>query len=129
MNIGFNGVCEIEYIKDPRDGKYKLIEINPRTWLWVGLAVACGINYPVYIYNHLNDIRLDYPDNYPLGIQWINPFTYYWFSLMATLKGKTKPIEIFNRAGKSRINALWCWEDPIPFLAYGILLPFLLIER
>ncbi len=25
--------------------KYKLIEINARTWLWVGLAKACGIDY------------------------------------------------------------------------------------
>ena len=44
--LNFTGVCEIEWIRDKRDGIPKLIEVNPRTWLWVGLAAKCGINYP-----------------------------------------------------------------------------------
>ena len=36
--LNYTGICEIEFMRDTRDGNYKLIEINPRTWLWVGLA-------------------------------------------------------------------------------------------
>lgn len=32
--IGFRGVCGAEYKRDPRDGKLKIIEINPRPTLW-----------------------------------------------------------------------------------------------
>lgn len=39
--LNYTGVCEVEYLKDPGDGQYKLIEINARTWLWVGLARDC----------------------------------------------------------------------------------------
>ena len=32
--IGFQGVCGTEYKRDPRDGRLKIIEINPRPTLW-----------------------------------------------------------------------------------------------
>jgi predicted ATP-grasp superfamily ATP-dependent carboligase len=32
--IGFRGVCGAEYKRDPRDGRLKIIEINPRPTLW-----------------------------------------------------------------------------------------------
>jgi predicted ATP-grasp superfamily ATP-dependent carboligase len=32
--IGFRGICGAEYKRDPRDGRLKIIEINPRPTLW-----------------------------------------------------------------------------------------------
>jgi predicted ATP-grasp superfamily ATP-dependent carboligase len=32
--IGFRGICGAEYKRDPRDGRLKVIEINPRPTLW-----------------------------------------------------------------------------------------------
>jgi predicted ATP-grasp superfamily ATP-dependent carboligase len=32
--IGFQGICGAEYKRDPRDGRLKIIEINPRPTLW-----------------------------------------------------------------------------------------------
>jgi D-aspartate ligase len=42
--LGFHGASQVELKRDPRDGAYKLIEVNPRLWQWHGLAVACGVN-------------------------------------------------------------------------------------
>jgi predicted ATP-grasp superfamily ATP-dependent carboligase len=33
-DIGFKGICGAEYKRDPRDGRLKIIEINPRPTLW-----------------------------------------------------------------------------------------------
>ena len=33
---------QVEFKRDPRDGRYKLMEINPRLYQWHGLAAACG---------------------------------------------------------------------------------------
>jgi len=41
----WKGGLEVEVIKD-KDGKYYLIEINPRFPAWVYLAVGCGQNHP-----------------------------------------------------------------------------------
>lgn len=32
--------------RDDRDGRDYLIEVNPRSWLWVALATSCGVNLP-----------------------------------------------------------------------------------
>ncbi len=44
--LGFHGISQVEVKRDPRDGRDYLIEVNPRSWLWIGLATACGVNLP-----------------------------------------------------------------------------------
>src|SRR5438128_885809 len=43
----------VEFKRDARDGKFKLMEINPRLWQWHGLAAACGIDLPRIAYADL----------------------------------------------------------------------------
>ncbi len=42
---GWRGPFEVEVIRD-RDGRYQLLEINPRFPAWVHLATAAGMNLP-----------------------------------------------------------------------------------
>lgn len=44
--LGFYGLSQVEFKHDPRDGAYKLIEVNPRLFQWHGLATACGVDLP-----------------------------------------------------------------------------------
>lgn len=44
--IGFRGICGMEFKYDARDRAYKLLEINPRGELWMNLASRCGVNLP-----------------------------------------------------------------------------------
>jgi len=44
--LGFFGTSQVEFKYDHRDGQYKLMEVNPRSWSWIGLPVAMGINLP-----------------------------------------------------------------------------------
>jgi predicted ATP-grasp superfamily ATP-dependent carboligase len=48
--LGFAGVCGTEYKPDPRDGEWKLIEVNPRPTLWFSLtrASGCDVVYEAY---------------------------------------------------------------------------------
>jgi len=41
-NIGFKGIGAAEFKRDPRDGKLKMIEINPRPSLWFGVSTAAN---------------------------------------------------------------------------------------
>lgn len=40
--IGFRGVCGAEFKRDPRDGRLKIIEINPRPTLWFQVSHDSG---------------------------------------------------------------------------------------
>ncbi|MGD9570538.1 MAG: hypothetical protein AB7V62_01475 [Thermoleophilia bacterium] len=44
--LSFHGISQLEVKRDPRDGRDHLIEVNPRSWLWVGLATRAGVNIP-----------------------------------------------------------------------------------
>ncbi|HEV8248978.1 MAG TPA: hypothetical protein VGQ15_03310 [Gaiellaceae bacterium] len=48
--LGFRGLSQVEFKRDPRDGVYKLIEVNPRLFQWHGLAAACGVDLPKVAY-------------------------------------------------------------------------------
>jgi hypothetical protein len=43
----------VELKRDARDGRFKLMEINPRLWQWHGLAAACGVDLPRIAYADL----------------------------------------------------------------------------
>lgn len=47
------GLSQVEFKRDPRDGKFKLMEINPRLWQWHSLAAACGVDFPRIAYADL----------------------------------------------------------------------------
>ena len=51
--FGYYGLSQVEFKRDPRDGGFKLMEINPRLWQWHGLATACGVDLPRIAYDDL----------------------------------------------------------------------------
>jgi D-aspartate ligase len=51
--FGYFGLSQVEFKRDPRDGGFKLMEINPRLWQWHGLAAACGVDLPRLAYADL----------------------------------------------------------------------------
>ncbi|HZT14847.1 MAG TPA: hypothetical protein VFA19_02785 [Gaiellaceae bacterium] len=51
--LGYHGLAQVEFKLDSRDGRYKLMEINPRLWQWHGLAAACGVDLVQVAYRDL----------------------------------------------------------------------------
>ncbi len=48
--LHYHGVSQVEFKRDPRDGRYKLMEVNARHWLWHSLAAASGVNLTLASY-------------------------------------------------------------------------------
>lgn len=119
--LNYTGVCEIEFMRDIRDGYYKLIEINPRTWLWVGLAKACGIDYAKMMYRYVNGIEQTYPTTYEVGVKWRNAITDWVFGMQAILKGYVTLCEYCSSFKGKIVNAIWSWRDIKP----GLIFPFM----
>jgi len=51
--IHFWGICEVEFKKDVRDGMYKFLEINPRTWKWHSIANKSNSPFLISLYNSI----------------------------------------------------------------------------
>lgn len=69
--LGFHGISQVETKRDPRDGRDHLIEVNPRSWLWVGLATAAGVNLPHVAWRDMAGLPAALPPGHRSGLRWI----------------------------------------------------------
>jgi predicted ATP-grasp superfamily ATP-dependent carboligase len=49
-SLGYWGICDVEFKRDARDGNYKLLDANPRVWLWLGLGARSGVPLALLAY-------------------------------------------------------------------------------
>jgi D-aspartate ligase len=127
--LRYTGICEIEFLRDERDGVFKLIEINARTWLWVGLARKCGVDYANILYNYLNGIHTEYPSNYRTDKEWIHYISDFPFSIAGIIKGNYKPADIVSSYMRFPMPAVFDRSDILPSIAEVLMLPYLILNR
>ncbi len=99
--VRFHGLSQVEFKRDPRDGEFKLMEVNPRLWQWHGLATACGVDLPRIAYWDLLGARLPSARQNGSQKRWA-------ISLMA---GKPPA---FQRP--PYVDAVYALDDPLPSL-------------
>jgi len=127
--INYYGISEIEFKKDPRDGKFKLIEINARSWLWVSLARRAGVDFATMLYKDINGEEITHNQNFEENIKWIHLYTDSWISLKEILKGRMSIEDYLKSLKGKKEYAVFSLEDPLPFVAETLLLPYLLMTR
>jgi predicted ATP-grasp superfamily ATP-dependent carboligase len=69
--LSFHGISQVEVKRDHRDGRDHLIEVNPRSWLWIGLATASGVNIPYACYLDATGAPRTWPDGHRDGLRWM----------------------------------------------------------
>jgi D-aspartate ligase len=119
----FSGFACSEFKRDPRDGVYKLMEVNVRHNLSSALAVRCGMNFPWLQYRHLVDGIAPDPQDYQVGVYWVDITrdVHYWvFGKKKngfTLKSYLEPYI------KKHVFAIFDWKDLGPaILRLGVTL-------
>lgn len=73
--LRWHGVAMVEFKRSDRDGEYYLIEVNPKFWGSLDLAVQSGCNFPVWVLAHITNHGLEIPPTYKIGTlyQWVVP--------------------------------------------------------
>jgi D-aspartate ligase len=114
--LGLKGVSMIEYKKDPRDGQFKLIEINPRFWLTHSLTGHSGVDfaYSYYLYLTGEDPapQLEQID----GVQWIYLVRYFLTFLEKRRNGEMTWRDFLRGFKGKKVYALLALDDPMPFI-------------
>jgi predicted ATP-grasp superfamily ATP-dependent carboligase len=127
--INFYGIGEVEFMQDPRDGKYKLIEVNPRVWGWHTLAIAAGVDLPYLLYRDMlgkpiQDIQP--PSNY---FKWVRLTTDIPTALGEIIKGNMKIGDYVASLRGKKEFAVFRADDPLPFFAEIAMIPYLWKKR
>jgi predicted ATP-grasp superfamily ATP-dependent carboligase len=74
-SLQWYGVAMVEFKVDPRDNQPKLMEINPRFWGSLALAVHAGVDFPYLLYKMAMGEEFDPVLDYEVGTQcrWLLP--------------------------------------------------------
>jgi len=117
--LNYSGPAGIDFKYDPRDGEFKVIEINCRIGLNDCYLSRHGVNIPLIYYNDcIGNNGKAYTD-YPAGITWCNFFQDLdWMRDYAA-----NDLKLWLSWGMDLLKgydeyALFSWEDPRPFLRF-----------
>jgi predicted ATP-grasp superfamily ATP-dependent carboligase len=128
--INYYGLSEVEFKKDSRDGIYKLLEVNPRTWKWHSIALLAGINLPYCLYCDMIERKLKISNNKNRrDVKWIDLYTDLYIVIGEMLKGKMSISDYLVSLNGEKTDAVLSFEDLKPFIMETILLPYLWKER
>ena len=115
-SIGFDGVAEVEFKFDPRDGKYKILDVNPRIWGWHTLGKAAGIDFPYLLWQQAVGMPVDPVETHHKAA-WIREIT----DIVAIAKSRNRMAEVkkllkalYSGRFTSATFSVW---DPAPFFA------------
>lgn len=73
--LGWFGVAMVEFKVDPRDNTPKLMEVNPRFWGSLPLAILAGVDFPYLLYQLALGVDVEPVLKYKSGVKcrWLLP--------------------------------------------------------
>jgi D-aspartate ligase len=129
--IGYYGLAEVEFMRDPRDGAYRLLDVNARTWGYHTLGKRAGVDFPYLLY-------LDQTCTAPLpaeqiqarpGVSWVRLVTDLPNAIRDLRAGRLRPGGYLRSLVTADTEAVFSISDPLPGLYELALLPHLAVSR
>ena len=113
--IRYTGLVEVEYKLDARNGRYKLLDINPRLWTWSALGARAGIDFPYLLWQML--VGQPVPEQTGrTGARWVRMSTDVPAAIHQMLRGSLS-LGVYLRSLRSPLEfALMALDDPLPGL-------------
>lgn len=112
----YYGLAEVEFKRDPRDGEFKLLEVNPRTWGWHGIGARAGVDFPYLLY--LDAVGKGFAANgYKSGVKWMRLATDLPTAVKEMAAGRMGFAEYAASWRGDVAEAVFSLKDPLPFFA------------
>ena len=114
--IGYWGICDIEFKRDIRTGRYKLLDANPRTWLWLNLGTRGGHHLLLRAYCQATDLDIRPPDVPERDREWVSPRGTMAFLARCYRPGRhgpTLPLRLLIGAVSTMMGNWWIFRDPL----------------
>jgi predicted ATP-grasp superfamily ATP-dependent carboligase len=110
------GVAMVEFKLDPRDGTPKLMEINPRFWGSLALAIEAGVNFPYLLYRMSCGENFKPVERYETGkrCRWLLPGDILHF-IYNPRRRRLSP-EFFHFWDRNTAYDILSLNDPLPVM-------------
>jgi predicted ATP-grasp superfamily ATP-dependent carboligase len=126
--IHYYGLVEVEFKQDPRDGQYKLLDVNARAWGFHSIGFPAGIDFPYLVYADQLGETVERRRGRS-GVGWLRLITDVPTVFSGLLLGRLKLGAYFSSLHRTRVESVFCREDPWPSLAEMALLPYLIVKK
>ena len=123
-----DGLVEVEFKLDPRDGRYKLLDVNARTWGYHTLGAQAGVDFPYLLYRSATGHAVPSVRARP-DVCWVRLLTDVPTALGEIWAGRLSPRAYLRSLSRVRADAVFSLRDPLPGLAELALVPYLLVKR
>ncbi len=126
--INFYGIVEVEFKQDPRDGEYKLLDVNARVWGFHGLGPAAGVDFPYLLFADQCGIPVT-PARGKAGLGWMRLLPDIPLVLSDLADGYLKLGEYWRSLKATCIESVFSSEDVLPSIAELLLLPYFIKKK
>ncbi|HXG39631.1 MAG TPA: hypothetical protein VNJ28_01700 [Candidatus Limnocylindrales bacterium] len=126
--IGYTGLAEVEFKFDRRDGAYRLLDVNARTWGWHTLGRRAGVDFPYLLWQALEGVPLERVRGRP-GVRWVRMVTDVPTALGEIRRGRLAVRDYLASIRPPIEFSVLAPDDPLPVVAELALLPYLLWKR
>ena len=126
--INYYGLVEVEFKLDPRDGQYKILDVNGRTWGYHTLGLGAGVDFPYLLFADQLGMPVEPCRGRP-GVKWIRLITDVPTAIREILGGRQDWRAYLQSLGQFNVESVFSAEDPFPGLAELALLPYAALKR
>jgi predicted ATP-grasp superfamily ATP-dependent carboligase len=128
QELRYTGIVEVEFKRDPRDGKLKLLDINPRVWGWHSLCGSAGVDYPYLQW--LLTLGQPIPGTkVAVGARWVRMSTDAPTAIREILRGRLSLRDYLRSIRSPLSTAIYAPDDPLPGVLEIPLLAYMLGKR
>lgn len=117
QGVNWYGIADCDFIEDPRDGRYKLMEVNPRFTRSIRILVEAGLDYPAALLQSAQGKPVAFSNQYQIGLH----MRYLLPDIMTFIKSKNRlqmEPNFFQFLGKNLIYEMLSPHDPKPGFFY-----------
>jgi predicted ATP-grasp superfamily ATP-dependent carboligase len=114
--VGWRGIFNVEFKYDPRDGHFKIIEMNPRPFWMVAAVASAGVDLPWMAYHDAQDLPAPPAAGYQVGRYAVYE-TVDASSIVHALMARRRPDGPVLRSWLLGDHAAFWPSDPLPGLA------------
>ena len=126
--INYYGLVEMEYKLDPRDGQYRLLDVNGRTWGYHSLGYAAGVDFPYMLFADMGGKEQE-PRRARPGVNWVRLVTDVPTGISEAAKGRQSWRDYVHTLRLAHVESVFSREDPVPGFMELALLPYLSVKR
>ena len=126
--INYYGIVEIEFKQDPRDGQFKLLDVNARTWGFHILGAAAGVDFPYLLYaDQIGEPIQNCKAK--AGVGWLRFITDVPTIAADIWDGEFDARSYWESLKRTRIESVFSPHDPLPSVAEVMMLPYLVFQK